>query len=184
MKQRTLAFVFATLCLTAYPAFANTLLTGGFRTTDPYVGASVGLLRYDEGGLSSVSPSVIILRAGIPLSSYFAIEGRLGTGISSDEANGNSVSVGTLGGAYAKGAIALTRKFSIYAVAGIASINLHRNFRDGDTTNTGLSAGIGGDVHLVHALSLNFEWTHLPGGTDAGRSYDSNLFSAGVNYRF
>lgn len=184
MKWRTGVFTFLTLCAMMSPAFAAPYLVGGFRTTSPYVGASIGLLQYDESGLSSLSPSVLIVRAGLPLSSFFAIEGRLGTGLASDQTNGASVNVGTFGGAYAKGSLALGPTFSLYGVAGIASITVHRNFRDGGTTNTGLSAGIGTDIHLVRALSLNAEWTYLPSGTDAGHSYSSNLFSVGVNYRF
>ncbi len=156
---------------------------GGFQTLDPYVGASIGLLRYEESGLPSVSPGVVVVRAGLPLTSFLAIEGRLGTGISGDQTDGASVSAGTFGGAYAKGALALTPDLSIYGVAGIAVTHLHRNFLDGDTTNTGLSAGVGGDLTLTRNLALNLEWTYLPGGNDAGRGYDSNLFSVGVNYR-
>lgn len=182
MKFRSVLFASLAACAITTPAFAQTHLTGGFQGLDPYVGASIGLLRYDESGLSSLSPSVLVLRAGIPLSSFFAIEGRLGTGLSSDQTNGASVSAGTFGGAYAKGSLALTPKFSIYGVAGIAVMNLHRNFLDGDTTDTGLSAGVGGDLKLTEDLGLNFEWTYLPGGSNAGHSYNSNLFSVGVNY--
>lgn len=184
MKPRVMAIGLAMLGAMASPAFANTMLTGGFRTLNPYVGASVGLLRYNENGLPGLSPSVIVFRAGLPLSSFFAIEGRLGTGLSSDETSGYSVSTGTLAAAYAKGSLALGPEFSIYGVAGLAAVSLHRNFGDGGTTDTGLSGGIGGEFRLERALSLNVEWTHLPGGTDAGYSYSSNMLSAGVNYRF
>lgn len=184
MKFRTMALLPLTLFALTAPAFAQSDFAGGFQSLDPYVGASVGLLRYDESGLSSMSPSAIMLRAGIPLTSFLAIEGRLGTGLSSDQSNGASVSVGTFGGAYAKGALALGSDVDVYGVAGIASVNLRRNFRDGDTTDTGLSAGLGADVNLARQLALNVEWTYLPSGREAGRSYDSNLFSVGVNYRF
>lgn len=184
MKSRTVLFAIVVSCVMAAPAFADTHLVGGFRTTNPYVGASIGLLQYDESGLSTLSPSVLVVRAGLPLTSFFAIEGRLGTGLTSDQTNGNSVSAGTYGGAYVKGSVALGSEFSLYGVAGLASVNLHRNFLDGDTTDTGLSAGIGGDLELMDNLALNFEWTYLPSGSDAGHSYSSNLLSVGVNYRF
>ena len=184
MKSRAI-LLFASLaaCAMTGPAFAQTHLIGGFQTLDPYVGASVGLLQYDESGLPSLSPSVLALRAGLPLTSFFAIEGRLGTGLSGDETDGASVSAGTFGGAYAKGALALTSQISIYGVAGVAVTNLHRDFLGGDTTNTGLSVGVGGDFRLTRNLALNFEWTHLPSGNDLGHGYDSNLFSAGVDYQ-
>jgi opacity protein-like surface antigen len=176
--------LFASLasCAMAAPALAQAHLMGGFQTLDPYVGASIGLLKYEESGLPSVSPGVLLVRAGVPLTSFLAIEARLGTGISGDQTDGASVSAGTFGGAYAKGSLALTPDFSIYGVAGLAVTNLHRNFLDGDTTNTGLSAGLGGDLTLMRNLALNVEWTYLPGGSDAGHGYDSNLFSVGVNY--
>ncbi len=184
MKLRIALMIPLTICAMTGAALAGPDFTGGFRNLDPYVGASIGLLRYDESGAPGFSPSAIMLRAGVPLNQYLAIEGRLGTGLSSDQNNGGSVGVGTFGGAYAKGSLALGPVFSLYGVAGIASVNLHRNFRDGNTTDTGLSAGIGGDVQLQRSLALNFEWTVLPGGSDAGHSYNSNLFSVGVNYAF
>ena len=128
--------------------------------------------------------SLIFARVGIPISSYLAVEGRLGTGISSDESHGNAVGVGVFGGAYLKGSLALAPTFSLYGVAGIASDNLHRNYGDENSTDTGFSFGIGGDVALSRGLLLNVEWTHLPGGSESGFSYDSNLFTAGVNFHF
>ena len=150
----------------------------------PYVGANLGIMRYDESGLSTVSPSLFIARIGMPLSDYFGIEGRIGTGLSSDNSAGAAVSVGTIGGAYLKGSYPILPTFSVYGVAGLGTLSLSRNFGDGHTTNTGLSFGVGGDVALRGALGLNFEWTHFPGGTDAGYSYNSDVFSAGVTWRF
>lgn len=166
------------------PVFGQVHLRGGFHDTTPYIGANVGLLRYDESGLRTITPSVILARAGLPLSPFFAIEGRLGTGLASDETHRFSVSSGTLAGGYLKGSIALAPTFSVYAVAGIASTSLHRNFGAGNTTDTGFSGGVGGDIQVSRELGVNFEWTHLPSGTDAGYSYDSNLFSAGVTFHF
>ncbi len=183
MRTRALLLAFP-LCVIASSAFGQALLNGGISQVTPYVGASVGLLRYDESGLSTLSPSVIFARLGVPLSTYFAIEGRLGTGISGDQTNGASVNVGIFGGAYLKGSLALAPKFSLYGVVGIASDTLHRNYGDGDSTDTGFSFGVGGDVALRRGLLLNFEWTRLPGGSQSGASYDSNLLTAGINYHF
>lgn len=150
----------------------------------PYVGANLGILRYDESGLATVSPSLIIARLGMPLSEYFGVEGRLGTGLSSDNSSGAAVSVDTIGGAYVKGSYPILPTFAVYGVAGLGTVSVSRNFGDGHTTNTGLSFGVGGDVALGGALGLNFEWTHFPGGTDAGYSYNADTFSAGVTWRF
>jgi opacity protein-like surface antigen len=178
MKIRALLLASLTTCAVASPAFATESLTGGFGNMDPYVGASLGLLRYDENGLPALSPSAIVLRAGLPLSQFFSIEGRFGTGLSSDQTNGSSVSLGTFWGAYAKGSLSIVPTFSIYGVAGLASVNLHRNFDVGDTTDTGISVGVGGDLRVAPALTVNLEWTYLPSPSQA----DSNLISLGVNY--
>ena len=154
------------------------------RASSVYVGASVGVLRYDESGLATVDPSLLVARIGLPVSPYLSLEGRLGTGLSSDETAGNSVSVGTIGGAYVKGSLPLGPTFSLYGVAGIDTLSVNRNFGRGDTTDTGLSFGVGGDVALPSNLSLNIEWTHLPNGNDVGYSYYSNILAAGVNWRF
>lgn len=184
MNARGLAVAALVIAAMTSPAFAQARWSGGIGETTPYVGASAGLLRYDESGLDTITPSMIFARLGLPLSEYFAIEGRLGTGLSSDQSHGFAVSSGLYGAGYLKGSIALAPTFSVYAIAGLASVSLHRNFGDGDTTDTGFSAGLGGDVRLTRSLWLNFEWTHLPGGTDAGYSYGANLLSAGVTVPF
>jgi len=51
----------------------------------PYFGISGGLLRYDDGGVSALSPGVILARIGLPLTPYVGFEGRLGTGVASAE---------------------------------------------------------------------------------------------------
>ena len=182
MNVRGLAFAVLVIGAVMSPAFGKVRLGGGLNDATPYVGASVGLLRYDESGLNTLTPRVIFARVGVPLSPHFAIEGRLGTGLSSDRSHGASVSDSVFGGGYVKGSIALAPTVSLYAVAGIAAVSLHRNFGGGNTTATGFSAGLGGDIQLAPNIWLNLEWTHLPGGTNAGASYNSNLFSAGVTF--
>jgi opacity protein-like surface antigen len=183
--MNTRALVLASTLLTfAGSAFGQIAVNGGIDTASAYVGASAGLLRYDESGLNTLTPSVILVRVGVPITSYFAVEGRLGTGLSSDESHGFSVSNGVFGGAYVKGSLALAPTVALYAVAGIATDSLHRNYGDGDTTDTGFSFGVGSDVALSRGFTLNFEWTHLPGGSESGFSYDANLFTAGVNFHF
>lgn len=184
MNVRALAITVLAIGAMSGTAFAQAPWSGGMFQSAPYVGANAGLLRYDESGLDTITPSVVFARVGLPLSRYFAVEGRLGTGLSGDESHGYSVSSGLYGGGYLKGSIALAPTVAVYAVAGIAAVSLHRNFGDGDTTDTGFSVGLGGDVQLTPNIWLNLEWTHLPGGTDAGYSFGENLFSAGITIPF
>lgn len=184
MSKRALIVAAVAAGALAGPAIGQVRFGGGLPDMSPYVGVSAGQLRYDESGLDTITPTVIFARIGLPLSPYLAVEGRLGTGLSNGDTGGYSVSSGVLGAGYLKGSIAITRVFSAYAVAGFASTSLRRDFGVGDTTDTGFSGGIGGDVRLMPGLALNFEWTHLPGGSDLGYSYDSNLISAGITVQF
>ena len=149
----------------------------------PYFGVSGGFLSYDEEGLDPITPPVIFARIGVPLVPNLAIEGRIGTGINSAETHGYAVNVQTFGGGYLKGSLPLSPVFSLYGVAGVGTIDLRRNFGE-DTTDTGFSFGIGGDVALQSNVSLNFEWTRYPSGTDVGYDYNNNMFSAGLNWHF
>jgi opacity protein-like surface antigen len=158
--------------------------SGGGDNDSTYVGVNGGILRYDEQGLNTISPSLIFARAGFPIVSNLAIEGRIGTGLNGDSSDGYGVNVQTMLGVYLKGSLPLSQVFSLYGVAGVGNIELHRNFGDSNTNDTGLSLGIGGDVQLVSNVSLNFEWTHLPGGDDYGYSYNSNILSAGLTWHF
>ncbi len=184
MNARALSLAVLMVGATTSPAWAQMHLSGGVSQTGPYLGANIGLLRYDESGLDTITPSLIFARVGLPLSPYFALEARLGTGLSRGATHHLSVDSGLFAGGYLKGSIALTPGVSVYAVAGLATDSLHRNFGVGDRTDTGFSAGLGGDIRLTRNVWLNFEWTHLPGGTNAGYSYNSNLISAGVTFPF
>jgi opacity protein-like surface antigen len=150
----------------------------------PYFGVSGGLLRYDEDGLDTIVPPVVFARIGFPIVPNLAIEGRIGTGTNSVDTHGYRVEVQSFGGGYLKGSLPLSPVFSLYGVAGIGTIGLHRNFGDRSTQDTGFSFGAGGDVLLQSNVSLNFEWTRFPSGNDLGYSYDNNLLSAGVTWRF
>jgi opacity protein-like surface antigen len=180
------ACIVAALSLLAATSAATAGDLDGRRGGDlaPYFGVSGGLLRYDDGGVSGLSPGVILARIGLPITPYVGFEGRLGTGVASAEHYGNSVRIGTIGGGYIKGSWPVAPTFSVYGVAGVGTVTLNRNFGDGDTTKTGFSFGVGGDVKLTRRLVLNFEWTRYPNGTNFGYSFNSNLATIGINWRF
>ncbi len=182
MKKRILPIAVPLLVLSGAAAAQGAY--AGANDLSPYVGANLGLLRYDESGLDPVSPSVFIARIGFPVMPYVAVEGRLGTGISSDNNAGASVSVNKIAGAYVKGSLPIMPNFAVYAVGGVAALGVNRNFGDGGATDTGLSYGLGGDVSLPRLLGVNFEWTHFAGGTNAGYPYHLDVLSAGVTWRF
>lgn len=175
----TLAMGVAGTTAMAAPYYGNGAAADNSGT---YVGVNFGVLRYDESGLDTIEPTMVFARIGFPLMTNLSVEGRIGTGVSSSETDGYSVNVQTMLAAYLKGSLPLTPRFSLYGIAGVGNLELHRNFDDANSTDTGLSFGIGGDVGLVSNVSLNFEWTHMPGGDDYGYSYDSNILSAGLTW--
>jgi opacity protein-like surface antigen len=148
----------------------------------PYLGVSAGALRYDEEGLNPITPSLAFARVGIPIAQNLAIEGRVGTGVNSADDNGYSIDVRSILGGYLKGSLPISPVFSLYGLAGVGRLELHRNFGDSSSTDTGFSFGVGADFNLRSNVSLSLEWTRLPGGNNAGFSYDSNVFTAGVNW--
>lgn len=150
----------------------------------PYVGMNLGLLNYNEEGIDSLTPGLGLLRLGVPLAPNLAIEARAGTGLGRYSDNGFRAEVRSFYGAYVKGSLPLSRQFSLYAVGGVAGVNLKRNFGDGETRDSGLSLGVGGDLDLGNGAGLNFEWTRLPEGSNAGYDFTNSMVSIGVTWRF
>jgi hypothetical protein len=149
-----------------------------------YVGVGAGQLIYKEDGLDTMRPTIIEARLGQQINPYFAIEGRVGGGISRDDVNGASTSAQFLFGAYAKGILPLSPMFSAYGIAGVAGTQLHHNYPDFNTTDTGFSYGIGGELKVGGGTSLTLEWARVNDGNNAGYYYTADHVVFGVNWRF
>jgi hypothetical protein len=158
--------------------------TGYGDDAGPYVGMNLGLLNYDEDGLDTLTPAIGLLRIGAPIAPNLAIEGRAGTGLGSYSTNGYRAEVRSFYGAYLKGSLPLSSQFSLYAVGGIAGVNLRRDFGDGETRDTGLSLGIGGDFDIGNGAGINVEWTRLPSGSNAGYDFHNSMVTVGMTWRF
>lgn len=157
---------------------------GDYDDTGPYVGMSLGMLHYNEDGIDTLTPALGTLRIGAPLAPNLSIEGRAGTGFGGYSDNGYRAEVSSYYGAYLKGSLPLSRQFSLYAVGGIAGVDLKRNFGDGQTRDSGLSLGIGGDLDIGRGAGLNFEWTRLPYGSNDGYDFTNSMVSVGLTWRF
>ena len=150
----------------------------------PYVGLSLGVLQYNEAGLSSLTPGAALLRLGVPVSPNLAFEGRAAAGLGSSSHDGFNLSLQSLYGAYIKGILPLAPQFSVYAVGGVAGVNLRRDFGDSYTNDTGLSFGLGADLEVGGGAAVNFEWTRLPTGNNLGYDYSNSMASVGMTWRF
>jgi len=149
-----------------------------------YFGGSIGQLIYSEDGLDTMRPAIIEARLGQDINRYLAIEGRFGTGFAHDVSHGAETSAQLIYGGYVKGILPLTPVFSAYGLAGIGGAELHHNYPEFSTTDTGFSFGIGGEFRVGHQTSLTLEWLRLTTGNNAGFDYSADQFTFGVNWHF
>ena len=158
--------------------------SGYGRDLGAYIGLGVGQLRYNEDGLDTITPTTAMVTIGAPLSPNLAIEGRLGGGIARAETNTYGVEVRSLFVGYLKGSLPLAPGFSFYGLAGLASVDLRRDFGLVDSHDSGLSYGLGMDFNLEAGTHLNLEWTRLATGNNLGYDYNVDMASIGVTWRF
>ena len=90
----------------------------------PYVGLSLGQLRYSEDGLAAITPTTAMFFVGAPLTPYLSVEGRLGGGLGSAETNTYGLEVHSLFAGYLKGSVPLAPGFSIYGLGGVANVRI------------------------------------------------------------
>ena len=149
-----------------------------------YFGASVGQLIYAEDGLDTMRPTIIEARLGQEINRYLAIEGRIGGGLSGADAGGATTNAQFMYAGYAKGILPLTPIFSGYGILGIAGVQLHHNYPEFNTADTGFSYGIGAELKLSPETSLTLEWARVTDGSNAGFYYTADKLAFGVNVRF
>jgi Outer membrane protein beta-barrel domain len=152
---------------------------------DFYVGLSAGWVIYQEDGINTLMPTVVVLRFGQNFNPYVGIEGRVGTGIRGDEANGMKATVQAVYGGYVKGTLPFSAWFSGYGLAGVAGVQMHRNYPDSNTNDGGLSVGLGVEVKLGRGASLNTEWVRITTRTNNQvYDYTADQWTFGVNWRW
>ena len=149
-----------------------------------YIGFRVGQLRYKEEGLDAVTPGAALFDFGATLSPNLAIEGRLGGGLWTADTNTFGVEVRSIYAGYLKGSLPLAPGFSLYALGGVASVDLRRDFGLVQAHDSGFSYGIGMNFQLYGASSLSMEWTRLASGNNLGYNYNVDMASFGMSWRF
>jgi hypothetical protein len=185
MSQKTIWFA-VTLLASAFSAPAvlagNDWLGGG----SPYIGGGIGNFSYKTGDQEKLSPKVFDFRIGVPLNPYIALEGRVGTGLSTDFTallGGYDLQIDSLYGAYLKGSIPLSSYASLYGLAGYSAIKLRRNFRsspDEKVSDDSASFAGGLDVRLNRNMRLNLEWGRFIRVNRITDGYDADILSVGL----
>lgn len=152
-----------------------------------YVGANISQINYKEDGISTIKPIALSLKLGNQFTKNFALEARIGTGISDDSLDvfGTSVKVevDSFYGIYGKGILPLNDNFSVYGLAGYTKGELTASapgvgsFSESDSD---FSFGVGCDYFFAENVAFNFEYARLFSGSD----YTVNAPSMGITLKF
>ena len=184
-------FTAGCLLAIAVPAASNPVSEG-----TGYAGGMFTQLTYDEDGVSEdAEPTALIARLGYFATDYFAVEGRLGIGLSDDTVSvtgpdgfGGTVTADVdveldrLFGAYAAGYLPLGDVAAAYGLVGItnAKATVSANgFSDSDT-DTGLGYGVGIEFYPTEEFGLNAEYMQYL--DESG--YDLSALSIGAKFLF
>jgi hypothetical protein len=165
-------------------AVALALASTAALADDMYAGIGYGQAKIDTGGFGNAKPSVAFGNFGYQVNSNFAIEGRLGAGVSDDSVNVGGipvkVKVDHYLGLYMKGILPLNDSVGLYAIAGAsdAKATAKSGGASASDSNTEASYGAGMSVAVGSSKSTNLtlEWARLFKDTDA--------VSVGVSFKF
>lgn len=147
-----------------------------------YLGLQYSQVNVDHDDINGdVEPDAAVFRAGTRYTDRFALEGRVGTGVSDDKVGGVSYEVDHLFGIYAVGLVPLGSA-DVYALAGGSSTNVEGSAGGAkeSASETGFSYGAGVDFYPIDNVGLNAEWTSYLHDDE----YDATAFSAGVTLLF
>jgi opacity protein-like surface antigen len=182
MRSLAISSFAAAALLAVAPAQAQ---QGSSAAGSTYFGVSLSQVSYEETGRGTAKPTTIGIALGKVVNQNFALEGRFATGLTDDSVGGGGpqdVSVDFLLGAYAKGILPISPRFSLYGIAGVTygdlsagSGNLRFSGSDAD-----FSYGIGVDYLIGATTSINFEWARLFDSSD----YKLDALTVGLHFRF
>jgi opacity protein-like surface antigen len=157
-----------------------------------YFGANVARMTDKGDHAPAIHPLALAIKGGVDLTPNFAIEGRYGAGVKSDDTMFNGMNLDLkldyVYGLYAKGKLPLAAATPYVLVgyskgketASVKALGLSMSAAD-----HGVSYGIGVDIPITDSVSANIEWARLLKGTDsAGVGYKIEALSAGVALHF
>lgn len=166
-----------------------------------YVGAQYNktTLKEKDSGLSvSVDFGSLTALAGYQFNDYFAVEGRVGTGVSdksfSEDGYKETFGIDTQTMLLAKASYKLSNEFSLFAVAGYSKTEFEYketgpsySFSEKDSLS-GFALGIGGEYRFANDIAINVEYMMLPDETFRDGQYSAKLegnnLSVGLSYYF
>jgi opacity protein-like surface antigen len=158
--------------------------TGAHAQDGLYAGALISRLTYSEDGLSDLNPTAIGFKLGTQINPNFAVEARLGTGLSEDTIDGTDIDLelDNFIGVYGKGIFPLSESVSLYGLVGYTHGKLTASNSIGSVSDSDsdFSFGFGADFALSKSASIGVEWARL----FEGDGYEVDGLSVGVSFKF
>ena len=148
-------------------ATAVLLMSSEAMAVNAYVGAQYSGFFYKESGFEVATPSGLTLRGGVDLNEYFAIEGRVGTGLKtgtiSETYNGQdfdfNIDIDSFSGIY--GVVKANNDvFGLYAMIGRSKVSVTASVLDVSSSDSASSPSFGVGMSVVggNNASLNLEY--------------------------
>ncbi len=169
MKKRILGFVSVSLLVLSGLAMAGGAPKGGGHHGGDsgsgfYIGAGYNFFETESAGLDW-DTSTLDLRIGKFFTPNFAVEGRIGIGVSDDTVGGVNNEIDNYIGAFARGQIPINNQFSIYGLAGIVTGDASASATVGGQNvawdDTNFAWGIGASFALNRMSSIGAEYMNL-----------------------
>lgn len=128
-----------------------------------YAGALLTRTTVSIDGFGDANPMAIGAKLGMPINKNFAVEARLGTGLSDDSLLGIDVKVDSFAGVYAKGILPLSDTASVYGLLGYMQSKLKFEGAGGSASgsDSDVSYGFGADFALSGGTSVGVEWARI-----------------------
>jgi opacity protein-like surface antigen len=147
-----------------------------------YAGALLTRTTVSFDDVGDASPMTLGAKLGMSINKNFAVEARLGTGLSDDSIVGVDVKVDNFAGIYGKGILPLSDVASIYGLLGYTQGKLKfeaPGLSESDS-DSDISYGIGADFAISATTSVGVEWARL----FKGDGYTVEGLSLGVSFKF
>ena len=188
--NKTLPLALALIGVAA-PAFA-------VEQGETYLGGGFGMGSFNEDGVPEFNPTFGIGRIGYGVTDNFAVEGRLGFGISGDSNTANfgqgnvdlSLEIDSIAAVYGVGYLPVGSRFSAYGLLGMAAVDVSveevtpNRTISSDESETDLSYGIGAEVDFTDQVAGYVEWVQYFGTSSGADDYDLSGVSLGAKYSF
>lgn len=147
-----------------------------------YIGLSVAQASFDgetNGNvLKNGHPLGVIAKVGYDVSTYMALEARVGVGVKKDTIAQAEDKWKTLWGAYLKPKVNLTKQVEAFGLVGYGAVN--QKINNNSVNSDGFSYGAGALYHLNQDWSMTVDAVRYATKGDN----DTDAYALGLEYRF